>query len=264
MIGIIGAICGDIIGSAYEWKRTKNYDFKLLTPDTHITDDTICTMAVADWLLHTSRTEDELIDTMKYWCRKYHWGFGPMFYKWVVSESRSPYNSFGNGSAMRVSPVAWVAMSLDECIELAHKSAIVTHDHPEGIKGAEATAVAIYMNRKGHMKDEIINYIKTNYGYVIKPYDELKKTHSFNAICQVSVPAALSCWYYSNSYEDCIRKAVSLGGDADTEACIAGSICNANSETQIADNMLMKICENVSIPDDMINLINEFNETYKY
>ena len=263
MIGIIGAIVGDLIGQSYEFQSTKDYNFKLLTDTSHVTDDSTCTIAVADWLLHTNRTHDELIDKLKYWCTKYNYGFAPSFKNWVNSDNRDPYNSFGNGSAMRVSPVAWVANSLEECIQLAKVSAEVTHNHPEGIKGAITIAVAIYLNRQGKSKDEIIDYILKETDYKLQSYDELHRTHKFLCICQCSVPACLTCWYESNSYEDCIRKEVSLGGDADTEACISGSICNANKDTCIDDDFLNKLCLNGYIPNEFIDIINEFHEKYE-
>lgn len=263
MIGIIGAIAGDLIGQSYEFHSTKDYNFKLLTSTSHVTDDSTCTIAVADWLMNTNRTADDLIDKLKYWCRKYNYGFAPRFDHWINSDNREPYYSFGNGSAMRVSPCAWVANSLEECIDLAKRSAEVTHNHPEGIKGAITIAVAIYLNRIGKNKDEIIDFITKETDYKLQSYDDLYRTHIFNCICQCSVPACLTCWYESDSYEDCIRKAISLGGDADTEGCIAGSICNANQNTQISDELVVKLCESGYIPNDFINIINQFHNTYE-
>ena len=164
---------------------------------------------------------------------------------------------------MRVSPVGWVANSLEECIQLAKISAEVTHNHPEGIKGAITIAVAIWLYRHGKTKDEIIGYILDNTDYKLTSYQELYNTHKFKCICQVSVPASLICWYESHSYEDCIRKAVSLGGDADTEACIAGSICNANSNTSINDDFVKQLCIDGYIPNDFIDIINDFHEKFE-
>lgn len=263
MQGIIGAIVGDLIGQSYEFHSTKDYNFELLTDKSHVTDDSTCTIAVADWLLHTNRTDTELVDILKYWCRKFNYGFGPYFRQWVASDIRTPYNSYGNGSAMRVSPCAWVATSLEECLELAKASARVTHNHPEGIKGAQAIAAAIYLNREGKLKDEIINYITLQFGYKLQSYDSLYKTHKFDCTCQCSVPACLTCWYESLSYEDCIRKAISLGGDADTEGCIAGSISNARIDTSVNDEFVVRLCEDGYIPNDFIDVINEFHEKYE-
>ena len=159
MIGIIGAIAGDLIGQSYEFKKTKDYNFELLTARSHVTDDSTCTIAIADWLMNTSRTSVELVERLKYWCNKYNYGFGPLFRRWLVSGSNEPYNSFGNGSAMRVSPCACVAKSLEECLILANLSAKVTHNHPEGIRGAQAIATAIYLNKCGKTKPEIIHFI---------------------------------------------------------------------------------------------------------
>jgi len=269
MKGIIGAIIGDVIGSAYERKltRTKDYNFDLLsnnpTNKSHTTDDSTCTIAVADWLMHTNRTKEELVDKFKYWCNKYNYGFAPRFSHWINSDKREPYNSFGNGSAMRVSPVAWVANSLKECIELAKTSAEVTHNHPEGVKGAITIAIAIYLYRNGKSKDEIINYILNETDYKLQSYEQLHKTHKFDCTCQVSVPACLTVFYESENYEDCIRKAVSLGGDADTEACIAGSILNAREETSVDYEWVCQLCEDGYISDEFIDIINEFHEKYE-
>ena len=269
MVGIIGAICGDIIGSTYEFGRPKGskipYNFELISDKMRPTDDSVCTLAVADWLMHTSRTKDELIDKLHYWCNKYHYGFAGMFEKWVDTKSREPYNSYGNGSAMRVSPVGWVANSEEECLELAKLSAEVTHSHPFGISGAQCIALAIFYNRQGLSKDEIIQKLDRRFGFILtNKYKEYKAIHKFNCINQVSVPACISCWYESDSYEDCIRKAISLSGDTDTEACIAGSICNANPSTQIQDELLIDILNNVTfLTDEMIDVINEFHKKYE-
>lgn len=263
MKGIIGAIVGDIIGCPYEMESTKDYNFELLTEKSHVTDDSTCTIAVADWLMNTSRTHSELIDKLKYWCNKYNYGFAPRFKNWVNSDNREPYVSYGNGSAMRVSPVAWVAQSLEECISLAKISAEVTHNHPEGIKGAITVAVAIFLYRNGKTKNEIIDYILQETDYKIQSYDELKDTHKLDCICQVSVPACLTCWLESNSYEDCIRKTIALGGDADTEACIAGSICNASDDTAVDDEFVKNLCLNGYIPNEFIDIINEFHDNYE-
>lgn len=269
MIGIIGAVCGDIIGSTYEFKHVKTipYDFDIITDTMMPTDDTTCTIAVADWLLHTNKTHEELVSKLYEWCSKRPAGFGPMFLEWLKRGDGQPYGSLGNGSAMRVSPVAWVAQSLEECNNLAKISAEVTHNHPEGIKGAQVTAAAIFLNRHRYDKEYIKNYIENNYeGYEIPEYDFIKSIHKFNCTCPYSVIASLSAWYYSNSYEDCIRKAVSMNGDTDTEACIAGSICNANKETQIDDKLLTDVIYNAKYfehDNDIIDIINEFHNKYE-
>ena len=265
MIGIIGAICGDIIGSAYEFvKEPFEYDFELLHDGCYTTDDTTHTIAVADWLMHTDRSSKALVEKLRYWSVKYPRGFGPMFVQWLISESTEPYGSLGNGSGMRVSPVAWVAQSLDECIDLAQRSAQVTHNHPEGIKGAISIAVAIFLTRQGKSKEEIIKYIEQETGWHIPDYVDKKNNHVFNCTCPYSIISALSCWKDSTSYEDCIRKAVSLNGDCDTEACMAGSICNANPETQISDELILNIVHKGIISNEMIDIINEFHDKYEH
>lgn len=269
MIGIIGAICGDIIGSPFEFRPNRDikikYDFNMADDRMRPTDDSVCTLAVADWLLHTDRTHDALIDKLHYWCNKYDFGFAQLFRQWVRNKNRLPYNSYGNGSAMRVSPVAWVAQSEEECLELAKISAEVTHNHQFGILGAQCIALAIYYNRIGLPKDEIIAKLDKRFGFILThTYDEYKAVHEFNCINQVSVPACIACWYESDSYEDCVRKAIALSGDTDTEACIAGSICNANPDTQITDETLSLIWEHCSfLTDEMVDLINEFHEKYE-
>lgn len=267
MIGIIGAIVGDIVGSTFEFINAKNipYDFPLITEHSQITDDSVCTIAVADWLLHTDRTHEELVHLLKYWGLKYKVGFGPMFWNWLSGQSTEPYNSLGNGSAMRVSPVGWVANTLEECDKLATISAEVTHNHPRGIDGAKVTASAIFLTRMGYDKNYVKNYIESTYpDYRILMYNDLVKSHMFDCTCPTSVCASLSAWYYSNSYEDCVRKAVVMNGDTDTEACVAGSICNADKNTQIDDNMLLNILEHTNVIDnDIIDIVNEFHETYE-
>lgn len=264
MTGIIGAVIGDIIGCHFDQTEpTKDYNFNLLNEKMHFTDDSTCTIAVADWLMNTRQTPLDLVNKLKYWCHRYNFGFAERFNEWVNSSNTAPYYSFGNGSAMRVSPVAWVAKSLDECIKLAKMSAEVTHNHPEGVKGAIAIAVAIYLNRKGKSKQEIIKYIESNSDYKIPKYEDIHDKHIMVPTCQVSVPASLCCWNESTSYEDCIRKAIALGGDCDTEACIAGSICNANPATQISNELIKEILDRGLIPADIFAIIKQFHKKYE-
>lgn len=271
MIGIIGAVVGDIVGSFHEFPFDKEkhipYDFELVTEKSSVTDDTIHTCAVADWLMNSDRSSQELVTRLVDWTKMF-WkaGYGGMFRQWCSGVNNyQPYNSFGNGSAMRVSPVAWVAETEEECIDLARRSAEVTHNHPEGIKGAIATAVAIFHNRKGKDKEYIKNRIIELTGYDLnRSYDSIKYDH-FDATCQGTVPEAIICWLESNSYEDCVRKAVCLGCDTDTQAAIAGSICAANSETQVPDDLLLKTIEYGCYKDNLIvDTINRFNEKYIY
>ena len=269
MIGTIGAIAGDIIGSCYESHkyRTKNYDFELFTDRSSITDDSIHTFAIMDWLLHTDRSVYACKQSLIKWSRHYPMaGYGPMMYRWIKGENNyDPYDSFGNGSAMRVSPVAWVSDSLEHTMDLALMSAVPTHNHSEGIKGAQAVASCIFLNRIGESKETIKEFIKKRFKYNLDfTYDDIKKDHRFECTCQYSVPRAIITWLASDSYEDCIRKAVSLGGDCDTEACIAGSICNANKDTQISDNIITEIVEHgYNLNKYMIDIINEFRDAYE-
>ena len=241
MIGIIGAIAGDAIGVPYEFYQGENIktkDFDLIKPESRVSDDTVHTIAVADWLLHTDRSKQALSDLILKYTQTYPgYGFGGMMFEKCIKEGKlEPYGSWGNGSAMRVSPVIWVSNSEEECLKLAEKSASVSHNHTEGIKGAQATALAGWMNRNGYDKQAIKERIEKQFSYNLsRKVDEIRPNYKFYVSCQKSVPESIICWLESNSYEDCIRNTISLGGDADTMACIAGGICNSNPETQILD-----------------------------
>jgi ADP-ribosylglycohydrolase len=231
---MLGAIFGDIVGSVYEFHNTHNYDFVLLSKRSEFTDDSVMTLAVAKGLMKSLGKSDEeeretLIDCMKQLGKRYPYaGYGGMFFRWVLGDDRRPYNSYGNGSAMRVSSAGWLYDSLEETEHAAGISAEVTHNHPEGIKGAKATAAAIYMARTGKSKEEIKEYIEKNYGYNLnKSMKDIVSRGHGEEICQISVPQALVCFLHSTGYIDTIRKAVSIGGDSDTIACIAGSIAEA-------------------------------------
>ena len=233
MKGIIGAIAGDVIGSAYEFNPTRDYTFELFTPVTTFTDDTVLTMANAIWLLEDDKHQPEtLVNIMLDLCRRYpDRGYGGRFAQWILSDDPQPYDSFGNGSAMRVSPVGYYAKTLDEALELAKVSAEVTHNHPEGIKGAQATAAAIFLARKGENKWEIRDYIEKTFGYNLsRTLEEIRPTFSFDETCQRTVPEAIICFLEGKDYEDVVRLAVTLAGDADTLAAIAGSIASATKD----------------------------------
>lgn len=220
-----GAICGDIIGSLYEWHRTKDYNFKLCTRFSRFTDDTVCSIAVADAIT----SDMDFIRSLQGWCQKYpKAGYGGKFRHWIVSENPMPYGSYGNGSAMRVSAVGALATSLDECLTLAERSASVTHNHPEGIKGAQAVALAIFLSLEGKDKDFIKQEIERRFEYNLsRDYDEIQKDYGFQVSCQKSVPEAIIAFLISEDYESAVRRAVAYGGDADTQATIAGSIAAA-------------------------------------
>lgn len=229
MKGIIGAISGDVIGSVYENRPIKTKDFELFSYYSQFTDDTVMTLAIAKWLCEDRTSKDVLIDNLKYFGNRYpNAGYGGRFYNWLGQESPEPYGSWANGSAMRVSPCAWVADSLEEAQSLAKTSAIVTHNHPDGVTGALATSDAIYLARIGADKDEIRQHIEVRYDYNLsRSLDEIRPAYEFDISCKGSVPESIICFLEADDFEDTIRNAVSLGGDADTQAAIAGSIASA-------------------------------------
>ena len=222
---LLGAIAGDIIGSVYEWNSTKNTDFYLFSPFSKFTDDTVMTVANTDWLL----TGDNLWAIMQDYGNRYpHAGYGGMFSSWLREDDPKPYNSFGNGSAMRVSPIGWAFNTLEETLEAAKQSAEITHNHPEGIKGAQATAACIFLARIGKRKEDIKEYIEQTFGYNLsRTCDEIRPTYEFDVTCQGSVPESIIAFLESTDFESSIRLAVSLGGDADTMGAITGGIAEA-------------------------------------
>ena len=229
---MLGAIIGDIVGSRYEHKNHKNKDFTLFNEECCMTDDGIMTLVVAKSIRMCNSDYDKLsaiaIKNMRMIGRKYSdCGFGGMFEKWLYSENPKPYDSYGNGAAMRVSPCAWVAKSEDEAKLLSRKVTEITHNHPEGLKGAEAVTIAIYMARQGSTICEIRNKIESDYYQLNFTIDELRPIYSFDVTCQGTVPQAITAFLESISFEDAIRNAVSIGGDSDTVAAITGSIAEA-------------------------------------
>ena len=226
-----GAILGDIIGSPYEFDMgDKTKDFPLFSKHSAFTDDTVMTIAVAEAFMGAPDDEDviftRLVDSMRKWGHRYpDAGYGLRFCSWLDSLDPQPYNSFGNGSAMRVSPVAWLFDDLDTVRRMARLSAAVTHNHSEGLKGAEATAAAIFLARTGHSKAEIKSYIETEVHYCLnRSCDEIRPHYHHVESCQETVPEAITAFLEGESFEDVIRTAVSLGGDCDTLTAIAGSI----------------------------------------
>jgi ADP-ribosylglycohydrolase len=227
---MLGAIAGDVIGSVYEnkkaWHRLRTPDFQpLFADEAHFTDDTVLTIAVAESILHGA----DLVDLLKEYARAYPAaGYGGSFKTWAASEDREPYNSWGNGSAMRVSPVGFAYGSLDEVLLRARWTAEVTHNHPEGIKGAQAVAAAIFLARTGSSKGELSDFIERKFGYDLQPtIADIRPSYRFDVSCQGSVPQAIIAFLDSTDFESAIRLAVSLGGDADTIACMAGGIAQA-------------------------------------
>lgn len=222
---MMGAIAGDVIGSVYEGWPIKTKDFPLFSGRSTFTDDTVLTVAVADALLGDG---DYVRAFHEYFARYPRRGFGSSFAGWASGRRTGAYGSYGNGAAMRVSPVAWAHDALKAVVEEARQSAAVTHDHPEGLKGAMATAGAIFLARKGAEKAEIRDYISDTFGYALdRSVDEIRPGYGFDVSCQGSVPESIICFLDSQDFEDALRNAVSLGGDADTMACIAGAIAEA-------------------------------------
>ena len=226
---MLGAIIGDIVGSRFERNNIKTKDFALFSEDCHMTDDSIMTLAIAQALIDCEgdvvRAVDAAVKSMRTLGRAYpHCGFGHAFRKWIYFPRPKPYHSYGNGAAMRVSPCAYVARSFEEAIALSRAVTEVTHNHPEGIKGAEAVTVAIYVARTGTSKADIREYIHRHYYSMRFSIDGIRNIYEFDASCQGSVPQAIKAFVEAESFEDAIRNAVSIGGDSDTIAAIAGSI----------------------------------------
>lgn len=258
-----GAILGDIIGSPFEFDRgDKTKDFKLFSRRSHFTDDSVMTLAVCEALLKVGQNaavkeiEDAVITSMQSWGRRYpHEGYGGYFRCWLTARHPEPYNSFGNGPAMRVSAAGWLYDSLEKTRVVAKATANVTHNHPEGIKGAEATASAIFMARNGSSKEEIKKYIENEFHYDLnRTLDEIRPSFHMDETCQKTVPEAIIAFLEARDFEDAIRNAVSLGGDTDTLGAITGSIAEAYfgiSETLISE------CRN-RINKDMRDVVDTF------
>jgi ADP-ribosylglycohydrolase len=222
---MLGGIAGDIIGSRFEHAQIKTKDFELFGRQCTFTDDTVHTVAVADSLLHKTPYQANFLRYFQYYPNA---GYGNQFRRWARSSRPVPYGSYGNGSAMRVSPIAWFYDSLDKVLEEALHSAEVTHNHPEGIKGAQAVAGAIYLARTGASKQEVREFVEGSFGYDLSgTVADIRVDYGFDMTCQGSVPQAMVAFLEAEDYEDAVRNAVSLGGDSDTLACIAGSLAEA-------------------------------------
>jgi len=223
---MIGAIAGDIIGSVYEFTDEKpEYDFPLLDNNSNFTDDTVLLVALADSILNNSEYKTK----MREYYRLYPYcSYGGTFHQWARGTIDGPYNSWGNGSAMRVSPIGWAYNNVDIVLQKAKECAVITHNHPEGIKGAQATALAIYLSRIGSTKQKIKKEIKDRFNYNLNlDLEDLRENYIFNESCQGTVPQAIFTFLVSDNFEDSIRKAIYIGGDSDTLACINGSIAEA-------------------------------------
>lgn len=225
---MLGAIIGDIAGSIYEFNATKRKDVPILTEESYFTDDTVCTCAVAEAILDNKPFGPVLADWVQDNLDNRR-GYGPHFLQWALKPDRVPYNSWGNGAAMRVSPAAWLADDLAHCWRIAGDSAAVSHDHAEGMRGARATAVAVRLMLEGGSKDQLRDVVTAKFGYDLdRRLDDIRPTYDFRVSCQHSAPESLICFLEADSYEDAIRNAISLGGDADTMAAIAGSVAEAH------------------------------------
>ena len=254
---MLGAIAGDIIGSVHEFLGRKRADFPLFVRDSRFTDDTVLTIAVADCLL----TSASYVDKFHEYTRAYPGrGYGMGFWQWVESGSRDPYYSWGNGAAMRVSPVGFAFRTLEEVLDEAKKTAEVTHNHPEGIKGAQATAAAIFLARHGESKAGIRGFIQERFGYDMnRTVESIRPGYSFDESCQGTVPEAIIAVLDSTGYENAVRLAISLGGDADTLACIAGGIAEAfygGAPKNIAQLAMARL------DDELRKTVERFYEAY--
>lgn len=238
----LGAIIGDTVGSVFEFDNIKQTDFPLFSPESNYTDDSIMTIAVDDWLFSTDRSQKALEEKLVSWAERYPCpmgGYGSLFQGWLFDlgfdgavpnkdGKRKPYNSWGNGAAMRASACGWVTYTLKDALDIGKRSAEITHNHPEEIKDAQAVAVAIYMAHKGESKNSIRDCIESLFGYDLKhTCDEIRPVYDWDSSCQGTVPPAFMAFFDSHNFESAIRLAVSLGGDSDTLACITGGIAQA-------------------------------------
>jgi ADP-ribosylglycohydrolase len=252
---VIGAIAGDIIGSVFEWHNVKTVDFDLFCRKSTFTDDSVLTLATMDALVN----QKNYAEAYHEFGRKYpDKGYGGHFRSWIKSENPQPYNSWGNGSAMRVSPVGWYGNSLDEVMAEAKKSAEVTHNHPEGIKGAQSTAAAVYMARTGKTKDEIKKFLTDTFHYDLdRKLDDIRPGYKFDVSCQGSVPEAIIAFLESTDFENAVRLAVSIGGDSDTIACITGGIAEAYYGA-IPGHIIEKVLR--ILPEELLKIVEDFSE----
>ncbi|MBR2141541.1 MAG: ADP-ribosylglycohydrolase family protein [Rickettsiales bacterium] len=258
---MLGAIIGDIIGSRFEWNNIKTKDFELFHPSCDFTDDSVLTIAVAKALLTSREDFSDLTDNTVKFLQEFgnnypNRGYGVHFLGWLNADEPLPYNSWGNGSAMRVSACGWIGKDLEEVKRLSRLVTEVSHNHPEGIKGAEATAVAIFLARNGAEIDEIRDVMMANYYNVDFTLDEIRPNYRFDVSCQGSVPQALVAFFESTDFEDAIRNAISIGGDSDTIAAITGSI----AETYYGIPEEIKQQGLNFLTDELQTVLREFNE----
>jgi ADP-ribosylglycohydrolase len=254
---MLGAIAGDVIGSVYEFDNTRDPDFPLFGPGSRYTDDTVLTVAVADCLLNALPYAETY---RRYAVAHPGRGYGGMFARWVQTPGAGPYKSYGNGSAMRVSPVGFARGDYRAVWDEAKRSAEVTHDHSEGIKGAQAVALAVFLARTGHDKAAIKAEIESTFFYDLsRRLDEIRPNYRFNETCQGSVPEAIIAFLESTDYEDCVRKAVLLGGDVDTTACMAGGIAQAFYKG-VPGPIVREVRKR--LPQELLGVIDAFGERF--
>ena len=250
---MFGVIAGDVIGSRFEWAPIKTIDFPLFHPLCSFTDDTVLTVATASALLRGTPFDQAYLDFGRRYPKA---GYGGNFHKWLAATEPRPYHSYGNGSAMRVAPVGWACADEQGVLREAKRSAEVTHDHPEGVKGAQATALAVFMARGGASKDEIRAGIATRFGYDLdRTVDQIRPTYYFDVTCQGTVPEALIAFFESRDYESAVRLAVSLGGDSDTLAAITGGV--AQAFYRVVPNAIVEEVRG-RLPEEFREIVDEF------
>lgn len=256
-IRLLGAVAGDVIGSVYEFAGQKDYDFPLFTENSRITDDSVLTIAVADALLRTRNYHESILAYARAHSRS---GYGGYFWKWMHSDDPQPYNSYGNGSAMRVSAIGWAFDNEIAVLDEASRSAAVTHNHPEGIKGAQAAALAVFLARTGADKDRISCEVTRRFNYNLAcKIDDIRADYQFNETCQETVPQAIVAFLESTNFEDALRLAISLGGDADTLGAITGAIAEAyygGVPEPIASEVRQRV------PDPLWEVLVRFSQRY--
>lgn len=258
-IKMLGALVGDIVGSTYEWYNTKKTDFVMFERGCRFTDDSVMTLAVAKWLLEdATHSIHGLVCCMQELGRRHPYaGYGGRFMGWLCEENPQPYNSWGNGAGMRVSPVGLYARTLDEALALGALTASVSHNHPEGVKGAQAIAACVFLCRQGRSKEEMRDYVERTFGYDLhRTIAEIRPRYGFDVSCQGSVPEAIIAFLEGNSFEEVIRLAISLGGDSDTIGAMAGAIaaCRYAIPDEIAER-----CDAL-LTDDLRDVKNSFLE----
>ena len=258
---MIGAIIGDVVGSRFEFNNIKTKEFKLIDKGSNFTDDTVLTIAVTDWILNAkSKCEETATEYLQKWARKYPYaGYGGRFYYWKDSNNPKPYNSCGNGSAMRISGVGWACQEMGEIKYMSNIITGVTHNHPEGLKGAFVTSQLILMARLGNTKTEMKKFAEKYYNLDFD-YEELVANYKHEAeICQTTVPQAVYCFLISNSFEDCLRTTISIGGDCDTTAAISCAIAEA-FYNDIPEELVREVKKKLT--PEMLKVLDDFKERY--